>query len=169
MSIFSSKRKSVEQEFWFEASADLAGDPAAEKPNVVRFSSDTSLGTLAAIDQQAVVLASRFMQQAGQPRMNRKQRRAAKKQAPQTAVGSGTSSAQLIATLMHRVTDWDGPIFEGADYDPELWLDIDFAQCEWWLFDLYAAIAEETQQETEEPEPGTGEADPKGKRTAKGS
>lgn len=161
MSIFASKNRSVNQEFWFGMS-----DSDDKRENVVYFGTDTSLGELGAIDQQAAVLTSRFMQKDGQPRLNRKQRRAARKN-PQTAVSvTPTSSAQLIATLMHRVTGWDGPIFEGTEYDADLWLDIDFVECEWWLFDLYAAIAGEMEQEIVEPEPHNGEVDPKGKRSA---
>lgn len=44
-----------------------------------------------------------------------------------------SSISQMVATLRHTVTGWEGPLFEGIRYRRNIWNDIDIVGCEWWI------------------------------------
>ena len=67
---------------------------------------------------------------------------------------------QMIATLRHTVTGWEGPLFEGLRYRRSIWDEIDVAQCEWWIRLVKQAIDRLNTPRSDEPKKKA--ADPNG-------
>ena len=58
---------------------------------------------------------------------------------------------QMIATLRHTVTGWEGPLFEGIRYRRSIWDEIDVSQCEWWIRLVKNRIDELNTPRSDEP------------------
>lgn len=71
-----------------------------------------------------------------------------------------SSIGQMVAVLRRAVKDWEGPLFEGLRYKPQLWDDIDAAECEWWIRLVHQRINELNAPRTDDPKKA---ASPNGK------
>ena len=58
---------------------------------------------------------------------------------------------QMIAALRHAVTGWEGPLFEGTRYRRSVWVDIDVAECEWWIRLVHGRMNELNKPRTDDP------------------
>ena len=58
---------------------------------------------------------------------------------------------QMIATLRHTVTGWEGPMFEGIRYRRSIWDEIDVTECEWWIRLVKQAIDRLNTPRSDEP------------------
>lgn len=68
--------------------------------------------------------------------------------------------------LIAAVLDWEGPIFEGQEYDPKIWPFVDLDDNAWWMDLVNDKINEVTKPQTEPPASnGKAATDPKEKNT----
>jgi hypothetical protein len=64
-----------------------------------------------------------------------------------------SSIGQMLATLRHAVTKWEGPIFQGERYRRGIWDDIDIAENEWWIRLVHKRISELNTPRSDDPKP----------------